>query len=143
MRAAPSVRREVGSAGRCRTRTRIIPSCRDGAVAAGSIGGVPRRWCCSGGVSACAGGAGGDALAIRGIGEDKGEEGQLLDTVWSGVELAVDDQNLAALSGLCHADIGIARARQNRHEGVSLPCLLKKEIPFATRCKTTWATTFM
>ena len=44
------------------------------------------------------------------LGMDKGEEGQLLDTVWSGVELSVDDQNLAALSGLCHAEFGIVQS---------------------------------
>ena len=47
---------------------------------------------------------------MRGRGEDKGEVRKLLDTVWSGVELAVDDQNLAALSGLCHAEFGIVQS---------------------------------
>ena len=108
--AAPSARREVGSAGRCSTRTRIIPSCRDGAVAAGSIGGVPRRWCCSGSVSACAGGAGGDALELSGHGKDKGEVGNPLDKVWTRGRLAGDDQKRAAHSGHRHAEIGIGQS---------------------------------
>ena len=42
--------------------------------------------------------------------EGKGGVGHFLDTVWSGVELAIDDQNLAALSGRCHAEFGIVQS---------------------------------
>ena len=52
----------------------------------------------------------GEALAARGNGEDKGEVRKLLDTVWSGVELAVDDQKGVAPFGHHHADIGIPGA---------------------------------
>ena len=53
---------------------------------------------------------GGEVLKASWLREDKGEEGQLLDTIWSGVELSVDDQKGAAPSGHHHADIGIPGA---------------------------------
>ena len=41
--------------------------------------------------------------------EDKGEEGQLLDKVWWGGEPTGVDHKVAALPGLCHAEIGIVQ----------------------------------
>ena len=52
---------------------------------------------------------GGGIPAVRGSEEDKGEVRKLLDRVGCQGGLAVDDQNLAALPGLCHADIGIVQ----------------------------------
>ena len=79
------------------------------------------------------GGAGGEILAVRGRGEDKGGVGELLDKVGCQGEHAVGDQNLAAPSGCLHADCGIARACQEWHGCVSHTQGLKIGNPFATR----------
>ena len=83
-------------------------------MAAGTGGGG----CCGGGARRCCAAArlllldGGEVAipVLCALVEDKGKVGHVLDKGWRGGEATGDDHGVAALSGLCHADIGIVQS---------------------------------
>ena len=99
----------------------------------GFCGGGSRR-CCFHGASASVRRRGSRVLAVRGRGEDKGGVGSLSGKDWRGGEATGDDHGVAALSGLCHADIGIVQSvpkpASTRLSSLGAP---KQKKPFATR----------